>query len=82
MHVTVNIPDELARHAQEQNISVEAYVERLLAAELALCTPRLFQPESGQYTPGQAEMRIRELRNSHHLNGMKIRDLINEGRRF
>jgi hypothetical protein len=83
MTITVSVPDALAQQAAAQGLSVEAYVERL--AEQATQTegqPRWVRFGSGGHTPEEAGQDIRELREGVSLGGLKIKDLINEGRKY
>ena len=45
MQITVNIPDELASEAQSQGLTLQAYVERVLASRLPAKTVRPFRSE-------------------------------------
>ena len=82
MTITVSVPDVLARQAAAQGLSVEAYVERL-AVQAAQTDD---QPHWVRFGPGgrtleEAGRDIRELRKDVTLGGLKIKDLINEGRK-
>jgi hypothetical protein len=44
MVVTVNIPDELAAHAKARGLSLEAYVQEILAQQLAVLPTETRQP--------------------------------------
>ena len=46
MVVTVNIPDELAAEAKARGLSPEAYVQEILAQQLALRAPKTRQPRT------------------------------------
>jgi hypothetical protein len=85
MQITLEIPDELATEAENRGVSVESYVKELVDVA------RKPRPEikwrslslgPGPYTPEEAVRNIRELRKKNTLGGLKIRDLINEGRKY
>ena len=83
MTVTVSVPDQLAKQAAARGLSVEALVEQL--AEQAAhgeTEPRWVRFGPGPLTPEQAVDDIRELRKGATLGGVKIRDLIVEGRKY
>jgi len=46
MVVTVNIPDELAAQAKARGLSLEAYVQELLAQQLAVTPTKTRQPRT------------------------------------
>jgi post-segregation antitoxin (ccd killing protein) len=46
MVVTVNIPDELAAQAKARGLSVEAYVQEILAQQLSARTAETLQPRT------------------------------------
>ena len=83
MTITVSVPDELAERAAARGISVEALVEGWV--EEAARTERQvkwvrFGP--GPLTPEQAADDIRDLRKGVTLDGLKIKDLVAEGRKY
>ena len=83
MTITVSVPDILAEQAAAQGLSVENYVERL--AEQAAQTPdqpRWVRLGPGRLTPQEAGHDIRELRKGVTLGGLKMKDLIHEGRKY
>ncbi len=83
MTITVSVPDQLADQAQAAGLSVESYIEQILqqqAQERAVLNSTRASP--GPLTPEQAVDDIRELRKGVSLGGLKIRDLINEGRKY
>jgi tricorn protease-like protein len=80
MQVTIDIPDELAAQARARGLALEAYLLELIASETA--KPNLIPLGKGPYSPQEAVDRIREERKNNRLDGLKIKDLINEGRRF
>ena len=80
MQVTVNIPEEAAAKARALGLGIEEYLERLVASD-ASTSERVGPFGSGPYTPEEAADGIRELRKGLSLGGLKIKDLMNEGRR-
>ena len=82
MQVTVNIPDEFAALVQARGLALEAYVESLVASQASVARQRLVRLGPGPYSPEEAGRQIRELRKGNSLDGLKIRDLIEEGRRI
>lgn len=82
--MTVNIPDELAAQAREKGLSVEVYVEQVLAKQCGENgnTPEQTRSESDNAKIKDAIARMDELRKGVRLDGLKIKDLINEGRKY
>jgi post-segregation antitoxin (ccd killing protein) len=76
MQVTVNVPEELAKQARARGLAVEAYVEEVLARQSRQSASKDLR------TVGEAIDRIRELRKGNTLGELKIKDLINEGRKY
>jgi hypothetical protein len=68
------IESQLAAEAQARGLALDRYIENLVAA-------RPIQPVSSQ-TAAEAVADIRRLREGNTLDGLKIRDLINEGRKY
>jgi hypothetical protein len=64
----------LAQEAQASGLPLERYIERIVESR------RLSLVDRG--SAAQAAADIRELRKGVRLNGLKIKDLIEEGRRF
>ncbi len=84
MQVTVNIPDELAAQAREKGLTVEVYVEQVLATQ---CNGHGSDSETTRSDADTAKIkdaiaRMDELRKGVRLDGLKIKDLINEGRKY
>jgi len=82
MQVTVNIPDELAAQVQSRGLSLDDYVQRLVACDAVASKHQLVRLGTGPYSPEEAGRWIRELRKNNRLDGLKIKDLIDEGRRI
>jgi hypothetical protein len=77
MQVTINVPDRLAEDARAHGVSVEVYVEQMLA--------RQEQDARGQAQLQSAEGavdRILELRKGNRLAGLRTKDLIHEGHKY
>jgi hypothetical protein len=81
IQVTVEIPDDLAAQVQARGLALEEYVRNLVANDAA-AKPKLIRLRPGPYTPEEAARSIRESRKNSRLDGLKIKDLINEGRRL
>lgn len=77
MKVKVNVPDRLAAEAQARGVSLELFVEQMLAQQA-------LAPEEGtvQDSVGKAIERIRELRKQNTLCGLRTKDLIHEGHKY
>lgn len=76
MQVTINVPDRLAAEARACGVSVETYVEQMLAGRAPDAT-------DGTHAESvhQAIDRIRGLRKGNKL-GLRIKDLIHEGHKY
>ena len=66
---------QLAQEAQSRGLPIERYIERIVEARPIL-------PEIDRTAVAQAVARILELRKGNRLDGLKIKDLINEGRKY
>ena len=77
MQVRINVPDRLAAEAQARGVSLEMYVEEMLAQQA-------IGPggENPQESVSEAINRIRELRTKNPLGGLKTKDLIHEGHKY
>ena len=83
MTITVSVADQLAQQAQAAGLSIESYVERLLAQETQpRKEPKWTRLGPGPLTPEQAVDDIRELRKGVTLGGLKIKDLVHEGHKY
>lgn len=78
MTITVSVPDGLAEQAAIHGLTVEAFVEWLVhqAAQGEPTTKRR------RRTPAEAVSHLREAREGVKLDGLKIKDLISEGRKY
>lgn len=80
MQVTVNIPDELAAQAREKGLSVEVYVEQVLAGQ---CNGHTQDASGGQRsTIAEGVARIREIGKGNKLGVENIKDWIHEGHKY
>jgi hypothetical protein len=77
MKVTVNVPDRLAAEARAHGVSVEVYVQEMLARQ-GLDTS---SDERLQSVRAAIE-RIFELRKGNKLAGLRTKDLIHEGHKY
>jgi len=83
MQITVNVPDEMAREvearlaseADARGLPLDRYIlEKLVGTGMTR--------EGRQRTVTEAIEGIRELRKGNRLNGLQIKELIEEGRRY
>ena len=65
---------KLTAAAQANGLDVNKYLEKLLAAQV--------RREPSLEEIAAAVDRIRELRKGNYLGGLKIKDLVNEGRKY
>jgi hypothetical protein len=77
MEVTIKVPDQLAAEARSRGVSVEVYVQDILARQ-ALDTTGEGRLQSVR---GAIE-RIFELRKGNKLAGLRTKDLIHEGHKY
>ncbi len=77
MEVTIKVPDTLAAEARARGVSVEVYVQDILARQTieTLGEGRLQSLRT-------AIERIFELRKGNKLAGLRTKDLIHEGRKY
>ena len=77
MKVTLKVPDRLAAEARAHGVSVEAYVQEILARQA---------PEPTDERPLQSVCaaidRILELRKGNKLAGLRTKDLVHEGHKY
>jgi len=76
MEVTVRVPDQLAAEARAQGVSVEVYVQEILARQALEITA-----ETPLQSVRAAIERILKLRKGNRLAGLRTKDLIHEGHR-
>jgi hypothetical protein len=77
MQLTVHIPDETAALLQSRGVEITALIEQTVAREVLSVAHRP-APEA----VANAVDRILERRSRLTLNGLKVRDLIDEGRKY
>jgi hypothetical protein len=77
MQLTIDIPDETAALLQSRGVEIVSLVEEAVAREAQLARSR---PSADAVA--DAVDRILERRSRLSLGGLKIRDLIHEGRKY
>jgi hypothetical protein len=77
MEVTIKVPDKLAAEARARGVSVEVYVQEILARQ-TLDTAG----EQRLQSVRAAIDRILELRKGNKLAGLRTKDLIHEGHKY
>lgn len=77
VEVTIKVPDELAAEARARGVSVEVYVQQILARQALGTTD-----EQRIRSVRAAIDRIFELRKGNKLAGLRTRDLIHEGHKY
>jgi hypothetical protein len=77
MEVTIKVPDKLAAEARAHGVSVEVYVQEILARQ-ALETAG----EQRLQSVRAAIDRILELRKGNKLAGLRTKHLIQEGHKY
>jgi len=77
MEVTIKVPEKLAAEARAQGVSVEVYVQEILARQ-ALETTGERRLESAR----AAIERILDLRKGNKLGGLRTKDLTHEGHKY
>ena len=82
MQITANIPDDVAAQVHARGLALERYVEELVVSHATTSQPRLVRIGPGPYSPEEAGRQIRELRKGNRLDGLKVKNLIDEGRRI
>lgn len=83
MQITIDVPEKVVQRAEELGVPVEQFVSQVLdenAGEDA--PPGFIRFGRSTMTPEEAGARIREFASRHTLGGLKIKDLIEEGRRY
>lgn len=77
MEVTIKVPDQLAAEARSRGVSIEVYVQEILAREALDATG-----EARLHSVRAAIERIFELRKGNKLGGLRTKDLIHEGHKY
>ena len=75
--MTIKVPDQLAAAARAQGVSVEVYVQEILARQALETTG-----EQRLQSVRAAIDRIFELRKGNKLAGLRTKDLIHEGHKY
>jgi plasmid stability protein len=77
MEVAIKVPDKLAAEARAHGVSVEVYVQEILARQALETT-------SEQRLPSvrAAIDRILELRQGNKLAGLRTKDFVHEGHKY
>ncbi len=86
MTLTIEVPERVVAKAAELGVPVETLVSRALDGIGEEPIPQGFRllrgDEPPSMTPKEATAGIREIQSRHTLGGLKIKDLIEEGRRI
>ncbi len=77
MEVKIKVPDKLAAEAYARGLSIEVYVQEILARQAEQTAG-----EGGLDSVGAAIDRILELRKGNKLAGLRTKDLIHEGHKY
>jgi hypothetical protein len=77
MEVTIKVPDKLAAEARARGVSVEVYVQEIVARQAADTTA-----VDASQSVGAAIERIFELRKGNKLEGLRTTTLIHEGHKY
>jgi hypothetical protein len=77
MEVTIKVSEKLAAEARAHGVSVEVYVQEILARQ-ALETTGEQRLESAR----AAIERILDMRKGNKLDGLRTKDLIHEGHKY
>lgn len=77
MEVTIKVPDKLAAEARARGVSVEVYVQEILARQALEAAG-----EQRLQSVRAAIDRIFELRKGNKLAGLRTKDLIHEGHKY
>jgi hypothetical protein len=77
MELTIHVPDEFKLQAEAHGLAPETYAEKMLRDGLAITRP----------IPSLASIRtaveeLREFRKGKTLNGLSVKDLVNDGRKY
>jgi plasmid stability protein len=77
MEVTIKVPDKLAEEARAHGVSVEVYVQEILARQALEA-----EGEQHIHSVRAAIDRILEMRQGNKLAGLRSKDLIHEGHKY
>ena len=88
MVMTIDVPEKIVRDAQASGISVEQMLQRLAQQEgqpdldgLIPIGRKFDTPEEARQARERAAQSMREIASRNTLGGIRIKDLINEGRK-
>lgn len=73
---------QLAAEANACGLALDDYVEKIVQSRSAKLNQPQREAAPARHSVAQAIDRIRELREGTSLGGLKIRDLIDEGRKY
>jgi hypothetical protein len=82
MQITIDIPDEFASDLQARGEDPQVYVQRLVMDPEHLKYAGMVRLGGGPHSPQEAGRIIRELRKNNSLGGLRVKDLIDEGRKY
>ena len=83
MELTIEVPEQLVERAAELGIPVRVLIDRALEEIARGPVPEGFvRLGPATMTPKEATAGILEIQRKHTLGGLKIKDLIEEGRRL
>ncbi|HVB87453.1 MAG TPA: hypothetical protein VNK23_12405 [Candidatus Dormibacteraeota bacterium] len=77
MEIAIRVSDVLAAEARERGVSVEVYVQELLARSAGRATS---EPEIESVRA--AIDRLTELRKGNKLGGLRLKDLVHQGHKY
>ena len=78
LHLQPEIEAQLAAEAEARGLALDRYVEKIVEIR----SPDLIEHRAATRTVSAAIDHILELRESTNLGGLKIKDLIEEGRKY
>ncbi len=83
MVMTLDIPDKILQEAEARGVSVESYLQDAFADDAETGPMPGFTRIAGlRGNPKAAAASIREIASRNTLGGLKIKDLVNEGRKY
>jgi len=77
MQLTINVSDQISARAEAQGLAPESYAEQVIDRDLQTDFPK-----PANESVHAAIVRLKELRKRNFLNGLSIKDLMNEGRKY
>lgn len=83
MVMTINVPEKIVERAAELGVPVDMLVLQAFDVIVPEAVPEGFtRLGTATMTRAEAGAAIREIASRHTLGGIKIKDLIEEGRRY